>query len=68
MLCLVRPKACPRCKGDLSLEFDIYGVYAECIQCGATWTKKELIPPTTQKAEKCPKAAPAKTIKTSHQR
>ena len=42
MLCLVRPKACQRCGGDLSLECDIYGVYAECIQCGATWSKKDL--------------------------
>ena len=35
MLCLVRPKACKRCGGDLSLERDKYGTYAECIQCGA---------------------------------
>jgi len=40
MLCLVRMKACKRCGGDVSLECDIYGVYAECIQCGATWYKK----------------------------
>ena len=40
MLCLVRLKACKRCGGDVSLECDIYGVYAECIQCGATWYQK----------------------------
>lgn len=40
MLCLVRIKACKRCGGDVSLECDIYGVYAECIQCGATWYQK----------------------------
>ena len=40
MLCLVRIKACERCGGDVSLECDIYGVYAECIQCGATWQQK----------------------------
>jgi hypothetical protein len=40
MLCLVRIKACERCGGDVSLECDIYGVYAECIQCGATWHQK----------------------------
>ena len=42
MLCLVRTKACKRCGGDLSIECDIYGVYIECIQCGATWTKNDL--------------------------
>lgn len=40
MLCLVRIKACKRCGGDVSLECDVYGVYAECIQCGATWYQK----------------------------
>ena len=42
MLCLVRSKACKRCGGDLSIECDIYGVYIECIQCGATWNKNDL--------------------------
>jgi len=42
MLCLVRSKACKRCGGDLSIECDIYGVYIECIQCGATWNKDDL--------------------------
>jgi hypothetical protein len=40
MLCLIRAKACKRCGGDVSLECDAYGVYAECIQCGATWYRK----------------------------
>jgi hypothetical protein len=40
MLSLLRIKACKRCGGDVSLECDIYGVYAECIQCGATWYQK----------------------------
>ncbi len=43
MLCLVRTKACGRCGGDLSLECDIYGVFVQCIQCGATWNDKDLI-------------------------
>ena len=42
MLCIVRPKACKRCGGDLSLECDIYGVYIECIQCGANWSNKDI--------------------------
>ena len=27
-------KACPRCRGDLKTEKDIYGEYRECLQCG----------------------------------
>ena len=44
MLCIVRSKGCKRCGGDLSVECDIYGVYIECIQCGATFNKSEYIP------------------------
>ncbi len=42
MLSLIRKKACKRCGGDLSIECDIYGVYIECIQCGATYSKEDL--------------------------
>ena len=44
MLCVIRSKACKRCGGDLSLECDVYGVYIQCIQCGATWNKQDLEP------------------------
>lgn len=27
-------KACPRCKGDMHSNRDMYGSYKECIQCG----------------------------------
>lgn len=27
-------KACPRCSGDLKLGSDMYGSYAQCLQCG----------------------------------
>ena len=27
-------KACPRCKGDLHTNRDMYGSYKQCIQCG----------------------------------
>ncbi len=27
-------KACPRCKGDLYIASDMYGDYAQCVQCG----------------------------------
>lgn len=27
-------KTCPRCRGDLREESDIYGKYVACVQCG----------------------------------
>ena len=27
-------KACPRCRGDMYLDQDMYGVYGKCLQCG----------------------------------
>jgi hypothetical protein len=42
MLCIIKSKACKKCGGDLSLECDIYGVYIQCIQCGANWNEKDI--------------------------
>lgn len=67
MLCLVRAKACKRCGGDLSIECDIYGVYIECIQCGATWTKSDLKYTPFQKSEPKLKAENTKPIATTTQ-
>jgi hypothetical protein len=68
MLSLVRRKACRRCGGDLSIECDIYGVYIECIQCGATWNKEDLKLAMTQKNETNLKTTPAKPLAASAQR
>ena len=27
-------KSCPRCKGDMQSNRDMYGSYVECLQCG----------------------------------
>ena len=27
-------KACPRCRGDMNTNRDLYGNYKECLQCG----------------------------------
>jgi hypothetical protein len=65
MLCLVRPKACKRCGGDLSLECDIYGAYVQCIQCGANWSGKDLISvhaEATQKNDGPAKVEKARTM------
>jgi hypothetical protein len=42
MLKVIRKQACRRCHGHLAVESDIYGVYVQCIQCGATYTEKDL--------------------------
>jgi hypothetical protein len=66
MLSLIRAKGCKRCGGDLSLECDIYGVYIQCIQCGATWNKEDLAPLLARDASKslrAVKARPMETIK-----
>ena len=31
---MLQLKACPRCGGDLNTNRDLYGNYAECLQCG----------------------------------
>jgi hypothetical protein len=68
MLCLIRAKACKRCGGDLSVECDIYGVYIECIQCGATWTKNDLKQAAFQKSETNVKPIDAKPLATTPRR
>jgi hypothetical protein len=42
MLKIIRKKACRRCRGNLSVESDVYGIYVQCIQCGAVYTEKDL--------------------------
>ena len=34
-------KACPRCRGDLHREIDIYGSYVCCLQCGYSVDEKK---------------------------
>jgi hypothetical protein len=62
MLTLIRAKACKKCGGDLSLECDIYGVYIQCIQCGANWNNEDLTLATAKDTEKSLKGIPAKTL------
>jgi hypothetical protein len=58
MLTLVRSKSCKRCGGDLSIECDIYGVFIECIQCGATYNKSDLKLAAMNNTENTVKATP----------
>jgi Zn ribbon nucleic-acid-binding protein len=31
---LIKLKSCPRCNGDLFVNWDQHGQYVECLQCG----------------------------------
>jgi hypothetical protein len=62
MLCVIRAKACKRCGGDLSLECDIYGVYIQCIQCGATWSREDLTLSTTRELEDSTRAIKTRPV------
>jgi len=44
------------------VECDIYGVYAVCIQCGATWSKEDLIVQATRDCKNRSKSAKAKQL------
>jgi hypothetical protein len=33
---MIQLKGCPRCRGDLYLNQDMYGKYLNCLQCGYT--------------------------------
>jgi hypothetical protein len=59
MLCVIRAKACKRCGGDLSLECDVYGVYIQCIQCGANWNEQDLLFPSAREIKNSLKAVKA---------
>ena len=32
---MVQLKACPKCRGDILLDRDMYGSYLKCLQCGS---------------------------------
>jgi hypothetical protein len=66
MLCVIRAKSCKRCGGDLSLECDIYGVYIQCIQCGATWNREDLSLTHAQDMENSLKAIKGKLAVTNN--
>jgi hypothetical protein len=66
MLSIVLAKACKRCGGDLSIENDIYGLSIECIQCGATFSKKDLQLIYLQKNGHNTKAENTKPLATTH--
>jgi len=38
---MVWMKTCPRCRGDLALDYDLDGAFIGCIQCGAVLSKEE---------------------------
>ena len=46
-----RFKSCPKCSGDLFIDWDMHGWYVQCLQCGYLYdqdnrpkTKRETVP------------------------
>ncbi len=37
-------KACPKCKGDIVIDHDIYGRYIKCLQCGRCEDAEAVMP------------------------
>jgi DNA-directed RNA polymerase subunit M/transcription elongation factor TFIIS len=47
-----RFKGCPKCGGDLFVDYDLNGWYEECLQCGYLRDLKTIFEVKAQKAEK----------------
>jgi hypothetical protein len=65
MLKLIRRKGCRRCQGNLSVESDVYGIYVQCIQCGAVYTEQDLREMLARDRAMAVKARPARTRTTA---
>jgi DNA-directed RNA polymerase subunit M/transcription elongation factor TFIIS len=50
-----RFKGCPKCGGDLFVDYDLNGWYEECLQCGYLRDLKTILEVREQKAEKSEK-------------
>lgn len=46
-----RFRGCPKCGGDLFIDYDINGWYEECLQCGYLHDLKTVLEVKEQKAE-----------------
>jgi DNA-directed RNA polymerase subunit M/transcription elongation factor TFIIS len=47
-----RFKGCPKCGGDLFVDYDLNGWYEECLQCGYLHDLRTVLEVREQKAEK----------------
>ncbi len=52
---MVRFKSCPRCKGDVLLDRDVYGWYQHCLQCGYQRDLKNIVKARPQRAPEAEK-------------
>ncbi len=50
-------KACPRCRGDLTEDIDMYGKYIKCLQCGHIVTDLEIKQTALQVQQEFPPVA-----------
>ncbi len=55
---MLRFKSCPRCKGDVLIDRDVYGWYQQCLQCGYQRDLKNMVkdkpqrPPEAEKVNR----------------
>lgn len=56
---MLRFKICPRCKGDVLIDKDIYGWYEQCLQCGYQRDLKKVVKVQPQGAGETRKARKA---------
>jgi len=45
---MVNFKSCPRCKGDMHVNTDMYGTYRECLMCGYMVNLREVVKTSAQ--------------------
>ncbi len=56
---MLRFKSCPRCKGDVLIDKDIYGWYEQCLQCGYQRDLKKVVKGQSQSSGETSKARKA---------
>lgn len=54
---MLRLKGCPRCNGDVYFDWDFYGWFEQCLQCGYMHYLQ-----TTSTAEKLPRKQKVKEV------
>ncbi|MEE8318411.1 MAG: hypothetical protein V3R36_02100 [Dehalococcoidales bacterium] len=57
---MLRFKSCPRCRGDVLIDRDVYGWYQQCLQCGYQRDLKNIVKARPQRAPEAEKVNRAK--------
>lgn len=52
---MLRSKSCPRCRGNVLIDRDVYGWYQQCLQCGYQRDLKSMVKAKAQRAPEAEK-------------